>query len=651
VDDPGPVRPVTGSDEQRYRLAEEALRTREELFRALVENSSDVVLLVAGDGMVRYVSRPVARVLGYAPEDYLGRDVFELVHPEDLGRARACYAECLRRPGEPRTAEYRTRHRDGDWRVIEAVGVNRLDEPSVQAVVVNLRDVTERRRAEEDLRLRERIIEGMSQGLLIADATRPDRPAIYVNPAFERITGHAAAEVLGRNPRFLQGPKTDPAAAQEIKQGLRRGEPVSVEILNYRKDGSTYWNQLAITPIRDGEGRLTHFVGLQTDVTERRHLEDQLRQAQKMEAVGTLAGGVAHDFNNMLMVVNGYSEQVLRKLPAGDPLRPKLEEVRRAGERAAALTRQLLAFSRKQVLAPRVIDLNAVVTGLDRMLRRLIGEHIDMVVVPGRELGRVKADPGQVEQVVMNLVVNARDALPRGGGIRLETENVVVGAAEARRHAGLRPGPYVLLTVADDGVGMDATTLSHVFEPFFTTKAAGKGTGLGLSTVYGIVKQSGGYVGVESAVGRGTTFRVFLPTTDEPLTPSGPGEPAVARGAAETGVLVVEDDATVRGLVCAALADAGYAVLEARHAGEAIELSERYKGPLALLLTDLVMPHMNGRELARRVAAGRPGLRTLYMSGYAEPELLRDIDEGSFLAKPFTMDALAARVRDMLARR
>jgi CheY-like chemotaxis protein len=369
-----------------------------------------------------------------------------------------------------------------------------------------------------------------------------------------------------------------------------------------------------------------------------------------MEAVGTLAGGVAHDFNNLVMVVNGYSEQVMRQLGPNNPLRHKVDQIRRAGDRAAALTRQLLAFSRKQVLESRVLDLNGVVNGLEKMLRRLIGEHIDMVILPGRDLGRVRADAGQVEQVIMNLVVNARDAMPRGGSIRVETENVIVTAAEARAQVGLKPGSYVLLSVADSGVGMNAEVLSHIFEPFFTTKAAGKGTGLGLSTVYGIVKQSHGYVGVASTPGRGSTFRVYLPTTEEPLRPQLSEKAPVSAGAGAATVLVTEDDPTVRELVCSALAEMGHTVLEARHSGEAVEICERYKGPIDLLLTDVVMPQMNGQELARVVTAARPGVRTLFMSGYAEPELLQDLADGGqlFLAKPFTNEVLGSKVRSAL---
>ena len=632
-------------DVTESRRADQALRESKERYRVLFERNPQAIVVADAESLkVLAANNAALAQYGYTREEFLQLSIKDLHPPEDVP---ALVERLSDRTAPLAQGSWRHVRKDGTLIDVEVAAHPLMwgDRPAWHGVIT---DVTARKRAEADLRLRERVIEGMSQGLLIADATRPDRPVIYVNRGFERITGYAAAEMLGRNPRVLQGPETDPASAQKIKAALAAGEPTSVEILNYRKDGTTYWNQLSITPIRDENGRLTHFVGLQSDITGRRRLEDQLRQSQKMEAVGTLAGGVAHDFNNMLMVVNGYSEQVARRLAPDDPLRAKVEEIRRAGERATALTGQLLAFSRKQVLAPRVLDLNTAIRGLEKMLRRLIGEHIDMVVVPGRALGRVKTDPGQIEQVVMNLAVNARDAMPNGGGIRLETENVEVGPAEARAQVGLLPGRYVLLTVADSGTGIDAATLPHIFEPFFTTKAAGKGTGLGLSTVYGIVKQSGGYVGVTSTPGLGTTFRVYLPATEEPLA-AGPGETSAPHAAAAGTVLVAEDDPTVRGLVCSSLADAGYTVLEARHAGEAVELCDRYKDGIDLLLTDLVMPQMTGRDLARRVVAMRPAIRTLYMSGYAEPELLEGLAEGDFLAKPFTTDTLTNRVRDILA--
>jgi two-component system, cell cycle sensor histidine kinase and response regulator CckA len=626
--------------------AQRALQESNERYRVLFERHPQAIVVADAQTLkILAVNDAAVAQYGYTRGEFLQLTLKDLRPPEDVP---ALVERLSDRTAAMPQGPWRHLRKDGTLIDVEVAAHPLMwgDRPAWHGVIT---DVTARTRAEADLRLRERVMEGMSQGLLIADATRPDRAAIYVNRGFERITGYSAAEVLGRNPRFLQGPDTDMASAQKIKAALAAGEPTSVEILNYRKDGTTYWNHLSITPIRDENGRLTHFVGLQTDITERRRLEDQLRQSQKMEAVGTLAGGVAHDFNNMLMVVNGYSEQVARKLGPDDPLRRKVEEIRRAGERATALTRQLLAFSRKQVLAPRVLDLNTVINGLEKMLRRLIGEHIDMVVVPGRAVGRVKADAGQIEQVVMNLVVNARDAMPNGGGIRLETEDVTVGPDEARARLGLTAGRYALVTVADNGTGIDAATLPHIFEPFFTTKSAGKGTGLGLSTVYGIVKQSGGYVGVTSTPGVGTTFRVYLPSTSEPLAAAGPDATLALRPPGQGTVLVAEDDPNVRGLVCTSLEDAGYSVLEARHAGEAVELCERYKAGIDLLLTDLVMPQMNGRELARRVADLRPGIRTLYMSGYAEPELLEGMAEDSFLAKPFTTDALMSRVRDILA--
>jgi nitrogen-specific signal transduction histidine kinase/ActR/RegA family two-component response regulator len=387
------------------------------------------------------------------------------------------------------------------------------------------------------------------------------------------------------------------------------------------------------------------------DVTERRHLEDQLRQAQKMEAVGQLAGGVAHDFNNLLGVITGYSDLALREIDPQHRARQRVEEIRKAAERAAALTRQLLAFSRKQILQPRVLDPNAVVTDVERMLRRLIGEHIQLVTVLAQNVGTVKADPGQVEQVIVNLAVNARDAMPGGGKLIIGTANVELDEGYVRRHADARPGPHVVLSVSDTGHGMDAVTLSRVFEPFFTTKGAEKGTGLGLSTVYGIVKQSGGHVTVYSEPGHGTTFKVYLPRVDEPLEPRldrAVGEQA-SRGT-ET-VLLAEDEESLRLMFREVIERAGYVVLEAASPEAAFAVSESHEGPIHLLVTDVVMPRMGGQELARRVLAIRPDVRVLYVSGYSFDGVGQQglLEPGTnFLEKPFTAEALLRELRRIL---
>ena len=387
---------------------------------------------------------------------------------------------------------------------------------------------------------------------------------------------------------------------------------------------------------------------------ELRESEERFRQAQKMEAVGRLAGGVAHDFNNLLMVMRGYGELLLNRLDANDPLRRNAEEIQKAAERATALTQQLLAFSRKQVLQPKVLDLNAVVTEVEKLLRRLIGEDIELAAVLDLALGRVKADPGQMEQIILNLAVNARDAMPRGGRLTLKTANVTLDQAYAyaRQHVGAAPGPYVLLAVSDTGIGMDAETRSHIFEPFFTTKGAGKGTGLGLSTVYGIVKQSGGTLWVESAPGRGTTFEIYLPLVEE-VAAGGelhPALPAPTPGGTET-ILVVEDEMSVRKLAAEFLGSNGYTVLEAQDGGEALQVCEEHRAPIHLLLTDVVMPGMSGWELAERLAGARPEMKVTYMSGYTDDAIVQHgvLEEGTaFLQKPFSLDALARTVREVL---
>ncbi len=391
---------------------------------------------------------------------------------------------------------------------------------------------------------------------------------------------------------------------------------------------------------------------LSEETAERKRVEEQLRHAQKMEAIGRLAGGVAHDFNNVLTLIQCCGDLLLGRLGPGDPARRNVELIQGAAGRAAALTRQLLAFSRKQVLQPKVLDLNAVVANLDPMLRGLCREDVELLLFPDPGIGRVKADPGQLEQVIMNLAVNARDAMPKGGRLVIETANGELDDAYARRHPGVQPGPYVLLAVSDSGVGMDAETRARIFEPFFTTKEPGRGTGLGLATVYGIVKQSGGHIGVHSEPGKGTTFRLYLPRVDGAADPVEPPAAITPAPQGSETVLLVEDQEDVLELAREILRRQGYAVLAAGHPREALRLGQEHAGPIHLLLTDVVMPGMTGRELADRLAPRRPEMKVLYMSGYADGAIVRHgvLTPGmTFLPKPFTPDALVWKVREVLA--
>ena len=426
---------------------------------------------------------------------------------------------------------------------------------------------------------------------------------------------------------------------------------LSGESISYEMDWEKRTFESHVQPLRDIEGEIVGVIGIGLDITDRKHLTDQLRQSQKMQAVGQLAGGVAHDFNNLLMVVKGHAEILLNRMPANSPLRSNAEAVDRAADRAAALTRQLLAFSRMQVLQPRVLDLNEVVGGMTKMFSRVIGENIDMTFVPGAKLGRVKADPGQIEQVLLNLVVNARDAMPDGGRLTIETSNVHLDSDYCAKHHNIEPGPWVMLTVTDTGCGMDAQTQTRIFEPFFTTKEKGKGTGLGLATVYGVVKQSGGFIYVYSEVGQGTTFKIYLPQVmaevDTDVAEKAPAAPV--RGS-ET-VLFVEDEESVRELVTEYLRSAGYKVLEASDGVQALEIAAGHKGTIEILVTDVVMPRLSGRELASRIGTDRPGVRVLFISGYTYDSIFRHgVLEGgvAYLQKPFNLKAIAQKIREVL---
>ncbi len=473
------------------------------------------------------------------------------------------------------------------------------------------------------------------------------------NPAMVRMLGYTAATTLvGSNLASLYG---DAQQWFLVADHIRsRQEFTGMTAEWARRDGNSINVRLSGRTVSDqsrGQNEDVFFELYAEDVTEQRRLEQQLRQAQKMEAVGRLAGGIAHDFNNLLMVISGYCEFLLERIGPDPALRGPAQEIANAANRATSLTKQLLAFSRKQMLAPKVLDLNGVVTENLKMLNRLIGEDIDLVMVPGRELGAVKADPGQIEQVIMNLAVNARDAMPRGGRLTIETSNATLDQDYARLHTPVAPGEYVMLAISDTGVGMDVETQNHVFEPFFTTKGH-KGTGLGLSTVYGIIKQSGGYIWVYSESGKGTSFKIYLPrvsATGETIHVQ-PTETAPVEQGHET-ILVVEDEVNLRRLARQYLEKQGYTVLEAADGSAAINISSSYPGPIHLLLTDVIMPGMNGKELAQRLTALRPETRVLYMSGYTENVIGHNgtLDNGvTLLAKPFTLPALKAKVREML---
>jgi two-component system cell cycle sensor histidine kinase/response regulator CckA len=526
--------------------------------------------------------------------------------------------------------------------------------PAVQRA---LQEATERRsRREAEQRLRE----SEERYRLSMDLT-PDAILIVdrigriqlLNVATERLFGYQRAELLGRPvetlipTRYHQVHERHRHAYDQAAQVRFMG--AGPDLFGLRRDGTEVPVEVSLGPFEFADERLV--ICVVRDITARRQLEAQFRQAQKMQSVGQLAGGIAHDFNNLLTIINGTTELAQAQVPAGDPVWEDLQEIRRAGERAAALTRQLLAFSRKQIQQLQVIDLNTVVTEMEKMLRRLIGEDIDLVFVPTQDLGAVKVDPGQIEQVIANLAVNARDAMPRGGKLTIETHNVEIDESYARqRGVAASPGPYVILAMSDTGVGIDEVTRGQIFEPFFTTKDPGKGTGLGLSTVYGIVKQSNGLIWVYSEVGKGTTFKIYLPRAAE-RADAQRRSPTVSPGRGTETILIVEDVNGLRLLATRILQAAGYTVLTAVSAEEAFLSLTNYKDPVHLMVTDIVMPGMSGPNLAKGLRRTRPEMKVIYMSGYTDDAVVRHgvlDDSMPFVSKPFSTADLIRKVREVL---
>ncbi|HEX8696051.1 MAG TPA: PAS domain S-box protein [Longimicrobium sp.] len=645
------------SDVTAHKQVEAALRRSGDYFRALIETSAEIVAVGNADGTLRYASPAVQRVTGYAPREWVKTPVLGAVHPDDVPAARAAFERLLAAPGGAEEAELRMRRRDGTWRVVELSARNLLDDPAVGGIVYNVRDITERRASEEALRRRERHFRSLIEmGQDVITVLEGDGDVRFASPSVQRVLGYEPRELVGGYLFEHVHPDDVPAALEGFDRAIRApGEPQWTEFRVRHKDGDyRTLETIATSLLHDPD--VQGIVVNSRDATERKQAEEALRlsqqqflQAQKFDAIGRLAGGVAHDFNNLLTAIRGNAELLLLDIPPDDARREDVEEIRHAAERAAGLTRQLLAFSRRQVLQPRVLDLNAVVLDMERMLRRLIGEDVELVTRLERSAAHVRADPGQLEQVLLNLAVNARDAMPSGGRLIVETRNARLDEELKRTYPYVVPGSYVLLAVTDTGHGMDRETQERVFEPFFTTKP--RGTGLGLSTVYGIVKQSGGYIWVYSEPENGTTFRIYLPPVEAPAeeAASGPGAAAPTRGA-ET-VLLAEDEETVRRLARRVLQRSGYTVLEAADGEEALRVAGAHRGPIHLLVTDVVMPRLGGRDLAARLLAARPGLRVLYVSGYTEEAVQRHgvLDPGiGFLEKPFTAEALAERVRRAL---
>ena len=636
---------------QIHRIRKQLVE-REALFHLISENAADMIAVVDINGKRIYNSLSYQRVLGYSPEELQGSSAFEQIHPDDRERVKQA-AEDARLNGTGTTLEYRFRHKNGNWLVIESTSsVIRDDKGGAEGLVIVNRDTTERKKAEEALRRSEMgfrsVLEDAPYGIFRANTAGR---FLQVNPAFQKMLGYESREELLR--KNLSGDIFRHAAEyQRVSELLTLGEEFKdLEMEWKRKDGTPITVRCSGRRRSESNGVPAYFEVFAEDVTEKRVLERQLRMAQKMEAIGRLSGGIAHDFNNLLGVIIGYSALLMKKLTTSNALYEHALEIEKAGQRAASLTKQLLAFSRQQVLTPAVLNLNSLALDMEKMLPRLLGEDILVSLALDPALGQVKADQSQVEQVIMNLAVNARDAMPMGGKLKIRTANVQLDRAYTRNHPGSREGAYIMLAVTDTGTGMDPETLLHIFEPFFTTKERGKGTGLGLATVYGVVKQSNGYISVDSKPAAGTSFQIYLPRYVGELTADKQKIDSGEKLGGSEAILLVEDAEPLRKLVQTFLETAGYHVSAADCGEKALQVVAGYPGTFALLLTDVVMPGMNGRILAEQLVPRQPGMKVLYMSGYTDTFIAGHgvLDPGtSLLHKPFTEEILLRKIREVL---
>jgi two-component system cell cycle sensor histidine kinase/response regulator CckA len=620
--------------------------------RQAVDASGEVIFMTDREGIITFVNPQFEQTYGYTADDVIGKATPRLLKggSQSDGYYKEFWGQIL--GGQVTRSEFVNRTKTGVFIDVEAT-VNPIRDESQQVVgfIAVQRDVTARRKMEETLRQNEERLRLITDTVSdMVSQVRLDGTYLYASPAHERVLGYPPGSLIGTSAFQLVHP-ADLARVQAVIQSALPGPATArFEFRCRHADGRYLWLEAVGTLLHDQTHSPIGAVLSARDVTERRTLEEQFHQGQKMEAIGRLAGGIAHDFNNVLTAILGFTELLLDRVH--DPsLVADLKEIKDAGDRAGRLTRQLLAFSRKQIMTPQVLDLNRVMTELQKMLGRVIGEDVELVVEPAPLLTAITADPGQVEQLLMNLAVNSRDAMPKGGRLTIRTSNVEVDAAFVRNHPGAATGEYASIAVEDTGHGIPAELLERVFEPFFTTKPLGKGTGLGLATVYGIAKQSGGFVSIASTVGVGTTVTSYFPRAHEALreVPERVRPQAELHGA-ET-VLVAEDQVAVRDLMVRVLEGLGYAVLAARDGSDAIRIEEGHTGPIDLLLSDVIMPGLNGPDLAQRLLSRRPSLRVLYVSGFTSHLATRLGTIGAragFLQKPFTPDRLARKVREVL---
>lgn len=641
--------------------AQADLRRNEELFRTLIENAEDLITIFNRDWTIRYESPAVEKVLGFKPKELRGRGLLNLVHPEDRGDTVRAMRYKIAHPGEVIRLKVRLRHKNGLYRMLSGSSVNLLDNPAVAGIVANTRDVTEREEIARSLKISEERYRAIFDKDLAANSiSTTDGRLLDCNESYWRGFGFEskqAALETNLNRLFRSQAERD-----ELINLIRQQRAVkALELQMLRIDGAPLTVVLNAVGVFDERGEMIELHGHGFDITEQKRTraaldesEQMLRQSQKLEAVGQLAGGIAHDFNNLLTAILGYSEMLLERFETDDEAREKIRQIKRAGERAADLTKQLLVFSRKQILQPAVLDLNQVVTGTSQLLQRLIGENIRIELRLDAALEPIEADRGQIEQVIINLAVNARDAMPGGGTLLIETNNALF-AESAERIAAL-PIQYVLLTISDTGAGMTADVQARAFEPFFTTKEVGKGTGLGLSTVYGIVKQSGGFMRLDSEIGVGSVFKIYLPraaanaaANDSAKTNETTLENDLRHGT-ET-ILIAEDESVLREMTSEMLEASGYHVLTAANGDEALRVANDYSAPIHLLISDMIMPGMNGGQLAEQLRGARPETKIIYVSGYTEQTVLQQYafaGNFTFIQKPFSLNELLKSVRETL---